>query len=146
MCIWVAFQYAFFALPRWSNYETFNDVRISSSPKNFSTWHRLNQFYSSLSTNTSIFLRLNSSDLLLALETFNKEDIFIYSSFWSKTFLYPVTKHKKPKFMPTTFLFLFSLLLTCTNPRTLMDVKQWLKVLLLLRFFDPSEPYNHHTI
>ena len=37
----------------------------------------LNKFYSLLSTSTSISLRLNSSVLLLSLETFNKEEIFI---------------------------------------------------------------------
>ena len=54
-----------------------------------------NQFCSSLSTNTSISLRLNFSDLLLPLETFNKEDIFIYSSFLVKKFLYPAIRQKK---------------------------------------------------
>ena len=33
--------------------------------------------------------------MLLLLETFNKEDIF-FSSCWSKHFLRPVTRHKKP--------------------------------------------------
>ena len=33
-----------------------------------------------------------------------------------------------------------------TNPSTLMDAKQWVKVLLLLRFFEPSIFYNHRTI
>ena len=56
----------------------FNDVRISSIPKNFPTRARLNQFCSSLSTNTSTSLRLNSSNFLpVSLETFNKEEIFI---------------------------------------------------------------------
>ena len=40
-------------------------------------------------------LRLNSSDSLLALETFNKEEIFIYSPFGPKIFLHPVIRHKK---------------------------------------------------
>ena len=40
-------------------------------------------------------LRLNSSDSLLVLETFNKEDIFIYSPFRPKNLLYPVNRHKK---------------------------------------------------
>ena len=42
-----------------------------------------------------MFLRLNSSDSLLALETFNKEEIFIYSPFGPKIFLHPVIRHKK---------------------------------------------------
>ena len=70
------------------------DVRIFSIPKNFPTWVLLNQFRSSLSTSTSISLRLNSSGLLLLLEAFNKEDIVICISFWSK-FLYPVNRYKK---------------------------------------------------
>ena len=36
------------------------------------------------------------------------EDIFIRSSFWSKNFLYPVTRHKKPISMPKIFLSFFS--------------------------------------
>ena len=48
--------------------------------KDFPTWALLNQFYSSLSTTTSISLRLNSSGLLPASsETFNTEDIFYYN-------------------------------------------------------------------
>ena len=54
----------------------------------------LNQLCSFLSTSTPISLRLNSSGLLLPLETFNKEDIFIYISFWTKLFCL-VTRHKK---------------------------------------------------
>ena len=65
----------------------FNDKPIFSIPKILTTGARLNQFCSSLSRNTSISLRLNSSGLLLALETFNKEDIFICSSFWPKIFV-----------------------------------------------------------
>ena len=69
-----------------------NDAQISSFPKNFSTWARLNQFCSLLSTNTSISLRLNSWGLLLS---FNKEDIFICTSFRVKKILYPVARYKK---------------------------------------------------
>ena len=54
----------------------------------------LNQFCSLLSTRTSISLMLNSSSLL-ALDTFNKEDIFINSPFRPKKKLYLVTRHKK---------------------------------------------------
>ena len=61
----------------------FNDVRISSIPKNVPTW--AHQFCSSLS-NTWISLRLTSSDLLLPLETFNKEDILFLIIFESKYF------------------------------------------------------------
>ena len=56
------------------------DVSICLRPKNFPTWDRLNQFCSSLSTSTSMSLRLNSLDLLLSLETFNTEDISIIIS------------------------------------------------------------------
>ena len=48
----------------------------------FPTWACLNQFCSSLSTNTLISLMLNSSGFLLSLEAFNKEDIFICCSFF----------------------------------------------------------------
>ena len=58
------------------------DVMIWAIPKYHPICALLNQFCSSLSTSTSISLRLNSSDLLPAsLETFSTEDIFIYSSF-----------------------------------------------------------------
>ena len=53
----------------------------------------LNQFWSPLSTSISISFRLNTSDSLLALETFSKEDTFIYGPFRPKKFLYPVTRH-----------------------------------------------------
>ena len=72
----------------------FNDVRISSLPKNIPTLSRLNQFCSLLSTNTSLSLRLNYSNLLLALEKFHKEDIFICSCYWSREIFYSVTIHK----------------------------------------------------
>ena len=39
--------------------------------------------------------------------------------------------------MPIFFVFLFSHLLTYTNPTILTDAKQWVRVLLLLRFFEP---------
>ena len=53
------------------------DASLCLRPKNFPMWTCLNQSSSSLSTSTSMLLRLNSSDLLLPLETFNTEDIFI---------------------------------------------------------------------
>ena len=56
------------------------DVSICLRPKNFPTLARLNQFCSLLSTSTSMSLRLNSLDLLLPLETFNTEVIFIIIS------------------------------------------------------------------
>ena len=59
----------------------------------------LNQFCSLLSTSTSMSLRLNSTDLLLPLETFSTEDNFI--KFWApaRSFLhfapnYPSTVSK----------------------------------------------------
>ena len=58
---------------------------------------------------------LNSSDLL-ALETFNKENVFICSSFWSKNVLHPVTRYKKSHIYVHNFsVSFFSRLLTFTS-------------------------------
>ena len=95
-------------------------------PKNFPTWTRFNQFFSPLSRGTSISLNLNSSGLLLTLETFNKEDIFILFLFGQKSFCIQSSDTKKPMFMPTIFLsFFFFHLLTYTNPNFLMGARQW---------------------
>ena len=69
------------------------DVMIQAIPRYRPICALLNQFWSPLSTSTSISFRLNTSDSLLALETFSKEDIFIYCPFRPKRFLYPVTRH-----------------------------------------------------
>ena len=71
------------------------DVMIQAIPRYCPICPLLNQFWSPLSTSTSMSLRLNSSDSLLALETFNKEEIFIYSPFGPKIFLHPLIRHKK---------------------------------------------------
>ena len=81
MLRWVGMSSCLVRIPHLS--KSFNDVRIFSRPKDFPTWALFNQFCSSLSTSISISLRLNSSDLLLALEIFNTEDIFICSPFGS---------------------------------------------------------------
>ena len=62
------------------------DVMIRAIPRYRPIYALLNQFCSLLSAGTSISLRLNSSDLLLSLETFNKKEIF-FSSCWSKKYL-----------------------------------------------------------
>ena len=54
---------------------SFNDVQISSIPKNFPMWALLNQFCALLLTRNRISLRLNSPGLLLPV---NKEDFFIF--------------------------------------------------------------------
>ena len=54
------------------------DVMIRAIPRYPPICALLNQFCPFLSTTTSISLRLNLSWLLLALETFNTEDIFIF--------------------------------------------------------------------
>ena len=65
------------------------DLPICLWPKYFPKWAHLNQFCSSLSTNTSISLRLKYSGFLLAsLETFNTEGIFIKSQAQAKSFLH----------------------------------------------------------
>ena len=94
------------------------DVMIQAIPRYCPISALLNQFCSLLSTSTSRSLRLNSSGLLLSLETFNKEYIFIYSSFEPKIFCIWSSDTKKSIFMPTIFLSLFSHLLACTNPST----------------------------
>ena len=70
----------------------------------------LNQFCSLLSANTLISLRLNSSGLLLALETFNKEGVFIHNPFWVKKIF--VSSHKiqkKPSKLTRVVFFMVSL-------------------------------------
>ena len=74
-----------------------------TNPKNFPTLARLSLFCSSLSTNTSI--SLNSSGLLLPLETSNKKDIFICTLFGSKKICIRSQDTKRCIFIPTTFLF-----------------------------------------
>ena len=44
-----------------------------------------------------------------------------------KSFASSHQTQKRPIFIPTSFCFLFSLLLTCTNPNILMDAKQWVR-------------------
>ena len=56
-------------------------VMIQAIPRYCPICALLNQFWSPLSTSTSISFRLNTSDSSLALETFSKEDIFIYGPF-----------------------------------------------------------------
>ena len=53
------------------------DVMIWAIPRYRPICALLNQFSSLLSTSTSITSKLNFPDLLLPLQTFNKEDIFI---------------------------------------------------------------------
>ena len=60
-----------------------------------------------------------------------------------KKFLYPVIRYKKPMFMPIVFLSLFFHLLTYTNPNILIDAKQLVLTLFLLRLFEPYVFYNH---
>ena len=68
----------------------------------------LNQFCSLLSRSTSVSLRLNSSGLLLSLETFNSKDISIFYSFWVKKMLYLVIRYKKVSCLwPQFFCFFF---------------------------------------
>ena len=66
-----------------------SDVSICLRTRNVPTWARLNQFCSSLSTNTSIPLRLNSSSfLLVSLKTFNTKDISIKFRALLRSFLH----------------------------------------------------------
>ena len=107
----------------------FGAVRISSSPKNFPTWALLNQSCSSLSTNTSISLKLSSSDFLLSLETFKTEDIFTFSHFGSRMICMWSPDSKMVHVYVHNFSVSFFCLLTCTNLTTLMDAKQWVVAL-----------------
>ena len=79
------------------------DVMIRAIPRIGPICALLNQFCSLLSTSTSISLRFapwSSSDLL-PLETFNKEDIFIYSSFGQKKkIVFGHQAQKKSLWMP----------------------------------------------
>ena len=110
------------------------DVMIRAIPRYCAICALLKQFCSLLSTNTLISLRLNSFDLL-PLETFNKEDIFIWVK---KKNCIRSTDTKKPIFVSTIFLSLFSHLLACTNPTSLMGAKQYALILFLFVF---SVPY-----
>ena len=116
-----------------------------TKPKDFLTWVLLNQFCSSLSTSTSIFLMLNSAGFLLPLETLNTKDIFIVNSFKTINFCIRSPDTKKPTFMTTIFLSHFFRILSYTNSTTLMGAKQWVKALLLFLLFEPSVFYNHRT-
>ena len=116
-----------------------------TSPKNFPTCVLLNKFCSISSTSISISLMLNPWGLPLSLETFNTEGIFNFSPFGSTIFCIRSPDTKRSMFIPTTFLSLFSLLLTFTNPNILIYAKQWVRALLLLRLSEPSVFYNHHT-
>ena len=91
----------------------------------------LNQFCPLLLTSTLISLGLISSELLLLLETFNKEDIFICGLCWLKNFLYPVTRHKKPYIHAHNFFVSFFCLHQGTSPTTLMNAKQYALIPLL---------------
>ena len=73
------------------------------------------------------------------------EDILFVVLFGQRVFACGYQTQKRPIFIPTIFLFLFSCLLTCTSPVTLMDAEQWVRALLLLRLFEPSVFYNHCT-
>ena len=52
---------------------------------------------------------------------------------FKKIFVSSHQTQKRPTFIPTIFLFLFSRLLTHTSSTILMDARQWVGVLLLLR-------------
>ena len=82
-----------------------------------------------------------------ALRTNGRTDyIFNFNLFWVKAFLASVHQtRKRPIFISTMFLFLFSHPRRHTNPSTLMDAKQWIKTFLLLRLFKPTGPFNHRT-
>ena len=71
------------------------------------------------------------------------EDIFIFSSFRSKFFCIWPSDTKRPVFMSTIFLPLAFHPQEHTNPSILMDAKQWLRALLLLRIFGSCVYYNH---
>ena len=95
--------------------KSFNDVQIFYIPKNFPRWALLNQHCSSLSTDTSIPLRLNFST--------RKISLFVVL-FRSKKFLYLVIRYKKGLCLCTKCFYPFFHLLTYTNPNILMDAKQ----------------------
>ena len=49
-------------------------------------------------------------------------------------------------FMPTIFLYPFFYVQEHINPSTLMDAKQWVRALLLLRLFEPFVFHGLRTI
>ena len=72
-----------------------------------------NQFCYLLSTSTSISLRLNPSDFLLALETFNKEDIFIYIFLDQNIFVSGHQMQNTHSFVPSACNSMLSYLMAC---------------------------------
>ena len=81
------------------------DVMMRAIPRYCAICALLNQFCSFLSTNTLISLRLNSFDLL-PLETFNKEDVFI----WVKKKIASGQQTQKSRYSCTQFFCLFFLI------------------------------------
>ena len=85
------------------------DVVIRAIPRYHPICALLNQFCSLISISTSVSLRLNFSGLLPAsLETFNKEDIFIFSPFGSKIFCIQSSGTKRSCLSPQFFCLFFS--------------------------------------
>ena len=114
------------------------NVMIQDIPRYRPMSTLLNQFCYFLSTSTSISLRLNSSDLLLAsLETFNKEHIFSFLVLSPKKILISGHQTQKPIFIPTIFVSLVFHPWEHTNPNILMGAKQLVRALLLFLLFDP---------
>ena len=77
------------------------DVMIPAIPRYHPICALINQFCSLLSTNTSI------SNTSMVLETFNKEDIFIYSPFRQKIFCIWSSVKKGTCSCPEFFCLLF---------------------------------------
>ena len=123
------------------------NVMIQDIPRYRPMSTLLNQFCYFLSTSTSISLRLNSSDLLLAsLETFNKEHIFSFLVLSPKKILISGHQTQKPIFIPTIFVSLVFHPWEHTNPNILMGAKQWVRVLFLFSPFEPCVFYSHHIV
>ena len=64
----------------------------------------------------------------------------------SKSFCIWSSDKKRSMFMPTIFLHPFFYVQEHINPSTLMDAKQWVRALLLLRLFEPFVFYGLRTI
>ena len=97
---------------------------------------------------TGVYFRMYNKICLITL--LNELIIFIPLTsgegqiLWTKIFLYLVIRHKKI-LTPKIVLSLVFHLQECINPTILMDAKQWVRALPLLKLFEPSIFHNYRT-
>ena len=122
------------------------DVMIGAIPRNHPICACLNQFCSSLSTSTSMSLMLNSSDLLLALETFNTENLFYFYFLWGQN-IFCIRSTNTKKVHVYAHNFSVSVVSSSgTHQSHHLDGCQAMgEALPSFLLFEPSRSYNHRT-